>query len=354
MKSRILARVLAVLLTASVNAQNFDAGVQLFERGELDKAEDVFQSLKKSQPKNPQVYFYLGRIEFNKDEYKDAGKWFEEAADLDEDNSLYWMWMGHSFGRQAQNASVLRQAGLARNSRKNYEKAIELDPNNVEARESAMEFYLQAPGFLGGGRDKAELQASTIEKLDTEAGIKAWGRIYTYYDETQFAEVHYKTAIENHPEIMVSYFELFNFYFNEQEFEKAADLAIQQLQVNDTTAAIYNNLGNAQQRYGLYDQALENYQKALEIDPDFSNSWYQIGRMAAVSGMHLETGMEHIEKYISLGDELGSVNLAWALYRKGSIFEHMNQKAKAKEFYQQALQVDGDHEEAKKALAALN
>lgn len=101
--------------------------------------------------------------------------WFEEAADLDEDNSFYRMWMGHSYGRQAQNASVLRQAGLARNSRKNYEKAIALDPNNVEARESAMEFYLQAPGFLGGGRDKAELQAAEIEKLDTEAGIKAWG-----------------------------------------------------------------------------------------------------------------------------------------------------------------------------------
>ncbi len=356
MKSRFTIAILSLLLSASVSAQNFDEGVTFFENGNLEAAEQIFSSLKKSQSKNPEIYFYLGRIEFDNKEYKDAVDWFEEAADLDEDNSLYPMWMGHSYGRQAQNASVLRQAGLARNSRKNYEKAIELDPNNVEARESAMEFYLQAPGFLGGGRDKAELQASTIEKLDTEAGIKAWGRIYTYYDETQFAEMHYKTAIESNPEIMVSYYELFNFYFNESEFEKAADVAIQQLQINDTTAIIYNNLGNAQQRYGLYDQALENHQMAISLDPegDNPNPFYQIGRLAAVSGTHLEIGKQQIEAFIAFGDRIDTNSMAWAHYRLGSILEHMNRQAEAKSSYQKALTFDKDHEETKKALAALN
>ena len=354
MKKGISFWLIALVLSVSTFGQSLDEGIELFESGNYDNAEEIFTSLKKSQPNNPRVYFYLGRIEFDKEEYKKAVNWFEEAADLDEDNSFYRMWMGHSYGRQAQNASVLRQAGLARNSRKNYEKAIALDPNNVEARESAMEFYLQAPGFLGGGRDKAELQAAEIEKLDTEAGIKAWGRVYTYYDEVDFALYHYQSAIENHPEIMVSYYELYTYYFNNQEYKQAADIAIQQLQVNDSTAAIYNNLANAQQRYDLFDQALENYQKALAINPDFTNSWYQIGRIAAVSGKHLETGLQYIEQYSALGDELGGANLAWALYRKGSIFEHMNRIDDAKESYQQALQIDGDHEEAKKALAALN
>ncbi len=354
MKKGISFGILALVLSGATFGQTMDEGIELFESGNHEEAASVFESLKKTQSENPRVYFYLGRIEFDKDEYKKATNLFEEAADLDDDNSMYRMWMGHSFGRQAQNTSKLRQAGLARNSRKNYEKAIELDPTNVEARESAMEYYLQAPGFLGGGRDKAELQASEIETLDTEAGIRAWGRIYTYYDEVDFANYHYQSAIENHPEIMVSYYRLYTFHFNNQNFEQAADIAIQQLQVNDTTAAIYHNLANAQQRYELFDQAMENYEKALAIDPEFSGSWYQIGRLAAVSGKYLETGLNYVEQFIAIGEELGATNLAWANYRKGSILEHLNREAEAKASYQQALQFDRDHEEAKKALAAMN
>ena len=50
-------------------------------------------------------------------------------------------------------------------------KAIELDPKNIRARNSAMEFCRQAPGFLGGGMDKAYEQATEIKKLDPVRGL---------------------------------------------------------------------------------------------------------------------------------------------------------------------------------------
>ncbi len=345
---------LAFILSATISiAQTFDNGVQKFDNGDYATANQTFEELLNSDRNNSEIHFYLGRIDFEYEKFKDAIKHFENAADLDSDNSKYHMWLGHSFGRQAQEASLLKQGGLARKSRRNYEKSIELNPTNIEARESIMEFYLQAPKFVGGGRDKAENEAKEIEHLNTEAGISAWGRVYSYYEEYDSAEKHFIKAIEEHPELMAPYYELYATYFNRNEFEKAADIAIQQLQVNDTTAAIYYNLGNAQQRYALFDQALENYYKTLELEPEFNITYYQVGRLAAVSGIHLEVGKEYINRFIDFGDEVGDSWLAWAYYRLGSIEEHLDSKENAITSYELALQFNKDHEQAKDALSAL-
>jgi len=56
------------------------------------------------------------------------------------------------------------------------EKAVELNPDSIEARFDLMEYYLQAPAFLGGDVAKAEGQAREISKRSAAAGRKAWQR----------------------------------------------------------------------------------------------------------------------------------------------------------------------------------
>ncbi len=351
---KILGIALTVFLATSLSlAQTFETGVEQFDSGDFASAKQTFNSLKSSDQNNPEIYFYLGRIEFEMNDFSDAVKQFEKASNIDANDSRYYMWLGHSFGRQAQEASVLRQAGHARNSRRNYERAIEIDPTNIEARESAMEYYMQAPRFVGGGRDKAENQANEIEKLDLAAGISAWGRIYSYYEETDNAIAFYNSAIQDHPELMEPYFGLFNMYFNQGDFSSAANVATNQLQVNDTSAVIYYNLGNAQQRDGAFDEALKNYRMSLEIDGEFNLTYYQVGRLAAVSGEHLDVGKEYINKFIELGDEVGDTWLAWGYYRLGSIEEHLDSKERAISSYEKALEYNNNLEQAKEALNAL-
>ena len=47
-----------------------------------------------------------------------------------------------------------------------FEKAVKLDPNYIDARFGLMEFYLMAPRLMGGGADKAREQAVEIRKRD--------------------------------------------------------------------------------------------------------------------------------------------------------------------------------------------
>lgn len=346
---------LTLLLTSglSFSQTDIDQGVTLFEENKLPEAKSFFENYLKSNKKDPEANFYLGRIYFDQDDFGKATDWIGKAAKYDKNNSKYYMWLGHAYGRRTQEASRIRQPFLAKDSRKNYEKAIETDPNNVEARQSAMEFYLQAPGFMGGGRDKAEAQATAISDIDEIAGVMAWGRVYTYYDEVDNAMSHYTSAIEMYPEEMGPYYRLFNFHFNEQDYTSAIEIANKQLSNNDTTAAIYLNLGNALQRNEQYDEALEAYYTTMELDSTFYNTWYQIGRLSAVSGMHLETGKEYIESFIAQGDLVNDNTMAWAYFRLGTIYEHMNDTPMAKTQYENALKKDKKHEQSKEALTRL-
>ena len=51
-----------------------------------------------------------------------------------------------------------------------FERAVELDPRNGEAFNDLFDYYLQAPGILGGGYDKAAEVAKRIGQLNPAEG----------------------------------------------------------------------------------------------------------------------------------------------------------------------------------------
>ena len=55
----------------------------------------------------------------------------------------------------AETAGAFRAFSLAGKTRHEFEKAVELDGENIEALQDLMEYYRQAPVFLGGSRKKA-------------------------------------------------------------------------------------------------------------------------------------------------------------------------------------------------------
>lgn len=65
---------------------------------------------------------------------------------------------------------VVRTRRAGRRSRTEFEKAAELDPKSVDARHGLIEYYSQAPGFMGGSIEKAKEQAHEIEKIDPMRG----------------------------------------------------------------------------------------------------------------------------------------------------------------------------------------
>ena len=85
-------------------------------------------------------------------------------------NSEYALWLGRAFGRRAETSSPSppratppRRASISR-------RPSQLNPKNLEALSDLFEYYLEAPGFLGGGFDKAQAMAGTMAATGSGRG----------------------------------------------------------------------------------------------------------------------------------------------------------------------------------------
>ena len=216
-------------------------------------------------------------------------------------------------------ASVFRQPGLAKKTRVAWEKAVALDPNSLDARDSLIQFYLQAPGVMGGGVDKAREQAAEIRKRDAVRGHIASANIALDQKDPAGAERELKAAIQEAP----------------AEPRPRLSLAL---------------LYQEQEKWAA---AFDTLEALLKTAPDNYDALYQVGRAAALSGQRLDRAEECLKRYLGHTPGPQSAPLANAHFRLGQVYEKKGNKAQARAEYQAALKLDPRLEDAKKALAKL-
>ena len=107
-------------------------------------------------------YLLSGKNYFMLGDYKKAIEFLDKALAISPNNSEYELWLGRAWGRRAETSGWLTAAVHASKARQCFEKAVALDPHNREAKNDLFDFYLNAPGFLGGGLEKAAALAKTI------------------------------------------------------------------------------------------------------------------------------------------------------------------------------------------------
>ena len=157
---------------------NLQPGIQLFELGDLGKAQEFFEKFVDENPENPEGYYYLGRIFFQKNDLKNAEKNFKKSTELLPTSTLYHTWLADTYGNRINNVNFFKKIGLAKNVKKHYEIALRLDENNTKALNGLVIFYTEAPGIVGGSKEKAREFAAKLKKLDKYMGYLAFARIY--------------------------------------------------------------------------------------------------------------------------------------------------------------------------------
>ena len=85
---------------------------------------------------------------------------------------------------------------MAKRVRNEFERAVQLDPNSWEARTDLAEFYLEAPGIVGGGKDKARAQADALTTLKPAMAYYIVARIAEKNRDNATAEREYRAAID--------------------------------------------------------------------------------------------------------------------------------------------------------------
>ncbi|MBI5616556.1 MAG: hypothetical protein HY943_09720 [Gammaproteobacteria bacterium] len=113
--------------------------------------------------------FASGVEAFNAKRFEAAVTSFEQASATVPQSAEYQHWLGRAYGRLAEQSSWLRATELARKTCAAFERAHALDPNDVGTVEDLIEYYTEAPAFLGGGSNKAAAMKRYLEQLQQGA-----------------------------------------------------------------------------------------------------------------------------------------------------------------------------------------
>ncbi|PZR41597.1 MAG: hypothetical protein DI538_00660 [Azospira oryzae] len=310
---------LFLLSVSSLYAQNSktEQAKKLYESKKYEEAKALLKKTDEEDKEYAEAQYYLGRIAFDQKEYDDAQDYFEDAVDANDKVANYHYWLGNTYGTIAGDANPLKQGMLAPKMKSAWETAVALDPKLIGARESLIQFYLQAPSFMGGSVDKAKAEAHQIMKLNVAQGHRALGNIYVQEKKLTEAEKEYLEMVKadaNYTNV------LGNFYINQKQ----------------------------------YDKAIAHFEEAVKRNPDDMNATYQIGKMSALSGQKLDRGEACLKKYLTYKPKENEPSHAGANMRLAQIQEKKSNKAEAKKLYEAALKQDATLKEAKEGLARVS
>jgi tetratricopeptide (TPR) repeat protein len=188
-----------LLFTAGLYAGSaeLDRARQLFSRSQYQAAVNVLSPLANT-PDGP-TQEMLGKSYFMLGEFKKAGEAFERATLTNPESSVYFHWLGKAYGRRAETSSPFTAPAWASKACQAFEKAVALDSRNIEAINDLFSYYLEAPGFLGGGLNKAVDLAQRIKVVDPIEYHYAMAQIADKRKDYKSAESHFRQAFELAP-----------------------------------------------------------------------------------------------------------------------------------------------------------
>lgn len=169
---------------------------KLLAAGRVDEAIDSLGQQIHKFPADAESQNLLCRAYYMIEEWDRGISACEKARNLDPQSSFYNLWLARIYGEKADRAGFLTAAGLVKKVRTSFERAVNLDPKNWEARADLAEFYIEAPAIVGGGKDKAREQADAL--IPTNPGIAYWilAQIAAKDKDAPVAEREYRVSIE--------------------------------------------------------------------------------------------------------------------------------------------------------------
>jgi tetratricopeptide (TPR) repeat protein len=227
------------------------------QAGEADKALNLLGTLPSSGPDAARTRNLLCRVRFTLEQWDAAISACQQAVKLDTGNSDYHLWLGRAYGEKASRASFLTAFSLAKQTRAEFEQAVELDPRNAAALADLGEFDRQAPAIVGGGMDKAQAIAGQLDKVDPVRAHQLRGNMAEGQKDYATAENEYKQAVAAAgARPAVAWNELAGFYARRQRYAEM-EQAMRKVMNAATRESSIQETSDHDRRAGvaLYDSA---------------------------------------------------------------------------------------------------
>jgi tetratricopeptide (TPR) repeat protein len=287
---------LLLFLGAAFAAADADPSL-LIKAGKADEALRALNFEIAQKPNDAKSYNLLCRVYFQLEMWDNAVRMGEKSVALDPENSFYHLWLGRAVGRKAEVSNPFTAFGLARRVKSEFERAVALDANNFTARADLSEYYVEAPGFLGGDKSKARQQADYIAHHDPALASYIYARVEEKQGSGR-AEAEYKKAVAASNAPARYWVELAHFYRRNSrlnEMEMAVNQSLATAHEGDVTAFDAGSLLlHAGRNFPGATQMLRRYvaqEDPSEQGPEFQ-AHYLLGVLLEKQGRRKEAAAE--------------------------------------------------------------
>jgi tetratricopeptide (TPR) repeat protein len=210
----------ALLITAPlcVNAavRELPADIErLYNGGLYRQAAEALNAAIQREPQESSLHYWLGRCFYELRDYNRAVSSLERAIALEPDRSDYHDWLGKSYGRKAEEANrftPFSSISLAHKTRREFETAVRLDANNMEAQRDLIRYLMNAPGIVGGSEGAAEQRVHALTAVDSIEGELAQAELLASRKKFDEANQQYRKVLDLKPDRIGVYFEIAEYY----------------------------------------------------------------------------------------------------------------------------------------------
>ncbi len=253
----------------------------------------------------------------------------DRCVELEPDVSDHQLILGEALMELAGERGGLGALAPARRGKTAVERAIELDPDNLDARLQLFFFHINAPGIAGGSKEEAGRQAEEIERRSPVMGVYARYRLRvdeagddeltqffnaalplvgTPGDSVGYAVGTATSAVANVSDIAVSERLVAQLYaahpddprvsyarariwaLQGQELDKAERILLAYVELPElprfapSHAGAHWRLGVVYEKQGRKNEALARYRTAAEMEPNFQQAREDAERLAEELG----------------------------------------------------------------------
>jgi tetratricopeptide (TPR) repeat protein len=322
LRSGNLGRILAILLIASACwlTARADTPLQLLSAGRADELIQYLRAHLKGDPSDAEGWNLLSRAYLSEELWDDAVSASEKAVALAPNNSEYHLWLGRAYGEKAEHSIFVTAMRLAKKVHSEFERAVQLQSNNLAAQSDLAEFFIEAPAFLGGGKDKAQQQAARIAPMDAATA---------HWIQARIAEKDKRNADA------------------EREYRAAAT-------VSGDKASYWLDLAGFYRRTGRVPEMEQAIDHAVSAGGDHGDVRFEAAQLLFRAGRNYQGAVQLVQSYISSPAKAESAPAFQAHYLLGSIYEKLGNRKQAADEYRAALSLASNFGPAQEALHRIS
>lgn len=313
---------------------------KMIEQGDFVEAEDILKKALELPQKDALVYKYLGLVYEKTGRNELAVESYQNSAEINPQDKNIWQRLGFSListGKfeQAEKAfenSDKIQCGVSETytgwgmalmkqekfsgAREKFAKASKMNKYNFSAMflcavvEIKLEMY-----------DKAEEKLAFLTKVyPNEGNTFEYARLKAIKNDYADAIFYAKKALEFNSNMLPAYILLGQLYSAKYDKENALKMFELAFGKDLISQALYLEWGKALQKFEMYDDALEKFQKAFELDPENIDAMASLGFCYAIN-KQLDKAEPLLQKAIEKDPENKKVKQALGIiaYKNGDI-----------------------------------